>query len=322
MEGPERRIMKTLFQDLRTSNNLFAAWRHVKRSALNSKNGDIRGKAAAFEHHHHSEIRRLQTELREGRFTFDDVEGVLKDKKKRLAQKKDPRPIAIGTIRNKVVQRAILQVLQPRKLINVNDVHSKFQPQYDLRLGSLNDVNTSRYGVGGLMKPYGGVKPAIESVLSAMSLGHKYFFRSDIKAFFTKIPTNTIVQKIREETKDDKLTELFAEGLEVHLANAEEIAGYTHLFPKNGIGVAQGSSLSAFAGNVLLFDFDQQLNNLGVSAIRYIDDVLITAPSETALHEAIRFAKQQLNEFGLSLYAPQKGSDKAEQGECANSFGF
>ena len=44
--------MHTLFEDLRSEQNLFAAWRHVKRSALNSKNNEIKGYAAKFEHQH------------------------------------------------------------------------------------------------------------------------------------------------------------------------------------------------------------------------------------------------------------------------------
>ena len=113
--------MATLFKELRTSENLFAAWRHVKRSALKSKNLDIQGKASEFEHQHQRHLKRIQAELRADQFIFDGVEGVLKDKKQREAVGKNPRPIAIGTIRNRVVQRAILQILQPRKAKDTRD---------------------------------------------------------------------------------------------------------------------------------------------------------------------------------------------------------
>ncbi len=131
-KGPERRnLVTTLFEVLRSSENLFAAWRHVKRSALNSRNPNIQGKASEFEHQHQRYLKRIQAELRGGNFVFDEVEGVLKDKKKREAQGKDPRPIAIGTIKNRVAQRAILQILQPRVTKNTRDFHSKFMPIRD-----------------------------------------------------------------------------------------------------------------------------------------------------------------------------------------------
>ena len=117
--------MRSLFDDVRSEQNVFSAWRHVKRSALTSGNAEIRGKASEFDHRHHTNIRRLITQLREGRFVFEPVEGVLKDKQKRLKQGKDPRPIAIATLHNRIVQRAILQVLQPRILRDAKDPVSR-----------------------------------------------------------------------------------------------------------------------------------------------------------------------------------------------------
>ena len=102
------------------------------------------------------------------------------------------------------------------------------------------------------MKPYGGVGPAIKLVMEAMNGGATQFFQSDIKAFFTKIPTQQIVDTVYGETKDEPLAELFSRALEVNLRNKDELLKYADIFPSGGIGVAQGSSLSTFAGNVLL----------------------------------------------------------------------
>jgi RNA-directed DNA polymerase len=322
MGDPNGEHMRSLFEEVRSEQNVFAAWRHVKRSALTSGNTEIKGQAAEFEHEHQKHLRRLITQLREGRFKFDPVMGVLKDKKKRLSQGKDPRPIAIATLQNRVVQRAILQVLQPRVLLDPKDPDSRSNTKIDDRLGKINDVNHSKYGVGGLMNPYGGVRPAIRSIREAIDGGAKYFYQSDIRSFFTKIPTATVVDFVRRETQDDALSDLFTAALEVHLANPEELEGYTQLFPKGGIGVAQGSSLSAFAGNVLLFDMDHTLNDMGVTAIRYIDDILMVSPNEADLEAAIRCAEKTLTGFGFGLYNATDGSGKADRGECANSITF
>jgi RNA-directed DNA polymerase len=322
MGDPNGEHMRSLFEEVRNEQNVFAAWRHVKRSALTSGNTEIKGQAAEFEHEHQKHLRRLTTQLREGRFKFDPVKGVLKDKKKRLSQGKDPRPIAIATLQNRVVQRAILQVLQPRVLLDPKDPDSRSNTKIDDRLGKINDVNHSKYGVGGLMNPYGGVRPAIRSIREAIDGGAKYFYQSDIRSFFTKIPTATVVDFVRRETQDDALSDLFAAALEVHLANPEELEGYTQLFPKGGIGVAQGSSLSAFAGNVLLYDMDHALNDIGVTAIRYIDDILMVSPKEADLEAAISCAEKTLTGFGFGLYKASDGSGKADRGECASSITF
>ena len=172
------------------------------------------------------------------------------------------------------------------------------------------------------MSPYGGVQPAINLIMNAMSEGEIFYYQSDIKAFFTKIPTQSIIATILKETGNKKLTDLFTRGLKVNLANKEELLSYSRLFPHGGIGVAQGSSLSAFAGNVLLYDFDHELNRLGVTAVRYIDDLLIVSASKQSLDDAVSFSLDRLGSYGLSLYSPNSGSEKASKGECKNAFQF
>lgn len=315
-------MAKTLFEEVRSEQNIFSAWRHVKRSALTSGNADIRGKASEFEHAHQRHLRRIIGQLRTGKFSFDSVEGVLKDKRKRLAAGKDPRPIAISTIQNRVVQRAILQVLQPRQARDLRDPDTRYETVRDDRLGRINDVNRSKYGVGGLIYPHGGVRPAIETIMTAIDGGSKFYFQSDIRAFFTKIPTEKVVDFVLRETGDEAFVELFRKALEVHLGNEDELVGYTHLFPKGGIGVAQGSSLSAFAGNVLLYDMDQKLNTMGVTAVRYIDDILMVGADLSTIDAAKGYAEKTLTDFGFGLYTPTDGPEKAAQGECSKSINF
>lgn len=317
-----KNMAKTLFEEVRSEQNIFSAWRHVKRSALTSGNADIRGKASEFEHAHQRHLRRIIGQLRTGKLSFDPVEGVLKDKRKRLAAGKDPRPIAISTIQNRVVQRAILQVLQPRQARDLRDPDTRYETVRDDRLGRINDVNRSKYGVGGLIYPHGGVRPAIETIMTAIDGGSKFYFQSDIRAFFTKIPTDKVVDFVRRETGDEAFVELFGKALEVHLGNADELVGYTHLFPKGGIGVAQGSSLSAFAGNVLLYDMDQKLNTMGVTAVRYIDDILMVGADLSSIDAAKAYAEKTLTDFGFGLYTPADGPEKAAQGECSKSINF
>lgn len=315
-------MAKTLFEEVRSEQNIFSAWRHVKRSALTSGNADIRGKASEFEHAHQRHLRRIIGQLRTGKLSFDPVEGVLKDKRKRLAAGKDPRPIAISTIQNRVVQRAILQVLQPRQARDLRDPDTRYETVRDDRLGRINDVNRSKYGVGGLIYPHGGVRPAIETIMTAIDGGSKFYFQSDIRAFFTKIPTDKVVDFVQRETGDEAFVELFGKALEVHLGNEDELVGYTHLFPKGGIGVAQGSSLSAFAGNVLLYDMDQKLNTMGVTAVRYIDDILMVGADLSTIDAAKAYAEKTLTDFGFGLYTPADGPEKAAQGECSKSINF
>ncbi|PZX10562.1 reverse transcriptase (RNA-dependent DNA polymerase) [Palleronia aestuarii] len=158
--------------------------------------------------------------------------------------------------------------------------------------------------------------------MAAIDGGAKFYFQSDIQAFFTKIPTDQVINILRRETGDEAFVDLFARALEVHLANKDELLGYAHLFPKGGIGVAQGSSLSAFSGNVLLYDMDQKLNTMSVTAVRYIDDILMVGADHSSIDAAKAYAEKTLADFGFGLYTPADGSEKAAQGECNNSINF
>ncbi len=158
--------------------------------------------------------------------------------------------------------------------------------------------------------------------MAAIDGGAKFYFQSDIRAFFTRIPTDKVVAFVLRETGDEALVELFTKALEVHLGNEADLVGYTHLFPKGGIGVAQGSSLSAFAGNVLLYEMDQQLNAMGVTAVRYIDDILMVGADQASIDAAKAHAEQTLTDFGFGLYTPSDGPDKAAQGECSKAINF
>jgi RNA-directed DNA polymerase len=314
--------MKTLLQELRSEQNVFAAWRHVKSSAIASRNDEIRGAASLFEHCHQRYLRKIVQELRAGTFQFDAATGVLKDKKARMALGKAPRPIVVTEIETRIVQRALLQVLQPRDLIDPRNRNSPLVIKRDSRLGGLNDVNVSKYGVGGLIAPHGGVEAAIRLVREQIDQGARYYFRSDIEAFFTRISKQVVVDKIFNETKDGEFAEFFSRALEVKLKNIEEIGPYEYLFPTGKEGVAQGSPLSAFAGNVLLYPLDCALNALNVTAVRYIDDILVVSADLNSLKQAVRFAKDSLNSFGMNLYEPKAGSSKAAQGLCENGIDF
>ena len=170
------------------------------------------------------------------------------------------------------------------------------------------------------MAPFGGVKQGIGKVMQSMNSGAKFFFQSDIKAFFTQIPIDEVTNIIFSETSDDLLSDLFRAALTIELGNKDELKGYSDIFPRNGIGVAQGSSLSAFAGNVLLYDLDHELNTSSVTAIRYIDDLFMLSDNQSELANAVSVAKAQLTSLGFSLYEPAPGSTKAAEGNCASGF--
>src|SRR5690242_13293372 len=101
------------FKHLCSRANLFAAWRHVRTKALESDSLDIRDAAKDFDFHAFTNIQSIQSLLSRETFAFPLAEGILKDRRKREQQGKLPRPIVLADIRSRIVQRALLQCLQP-----------------------------------------------------------------------------------------------------------------------------------------------------------------------------------------------------------------
>ncbi|MBI5164355.1 MAG: maturase [Magnetospirillum sp.] len=286
--------MGELFREVRKMRALEAAWRKVRARGLLSASKEIRAEVAAFDEHPIGCLRSLQDRLQANRFRFAPQKGVALKR-----QGKSSRPIVIAPVENRIVQRAILDTLSTKCRA----------------VQAVLDIPTS---VGGIE----GVDAALAQVVQAMAEGATWCVRSDIPQFFTKIPKQVVETFITEATEDVDFTALFRAAVEVGLANAEQLGDEARLFPTADIGVAQGSALSPLIGNILLREFDRQLQGRGVTCIRYIDDFVLLAPTRASALAAFRSAKALLAALGLEAYDPAERPDKASIGPCADGFTF
>jgi RNA-directed DNA polymerase len=295
---------------LRKFGNLFEAWHHVRSCARRSRSSAIREAAEDFERRSHSALRGIQTRLAKHTYKFPAAEGLLKDKRKRELQNKPPRPIVLADIESRIVQRAILQCLQPK-------------PDAPLAklLKTLNAINASEANFGGT--PNGGVPKALKQAVLALGSGCTVFYKSDIASFFTKVPHDAILEFLLVETRDQHFVDVFRDGINVQLKNADELKKYLDLFPDNEIGVPQGSALSALSGNIFLHDIDCKMMTVpDIKFIRYIDDIIILARSNDALQKSKSFLTKELKKRSLSLYDPATHPDKAAEGSVRNGFEY
>jgi RNA-directed DNA polymerase len=153
--------MKSLYQQVRTKRVLQHAWSVIYSNGIRSESAITRSEVADFASDAHSELDRIERKLREGTFIFPPAIGIAI--KKKTGNKK--RPIVKSPIPSRIVQRAILDVIQ-----KLPEIKSKFAQHHNF--GGIEGV---------------GVPQAIEEAYKA-SLSHGYFIRSDIKSFLDKIP--------------------------------------------------------------------------------------------------------------------------------------
>ncbi|MBO6602398.1 MAG: hypothetical protein JJ938_02985 [Roseicyclus sp.] len=125
---------------------------------------------------------------------------------------------------------------------------------------------------------------------SLCSLGHLRFFDG--------VPRDQVLATLSKDVPDQEFLNLLDKATTVSLGNADRLGEDRKVFPTNYEGVAQGSPLSPLFGNILLFDFDRQLNGRGVICIRFVDDFVIMSSSQAKCNAAFKSAKKILNVAG------------------------
>ena len=82
-------------------------------------------------------------------------------------------------------------------------------------------------------------------------------------------------------------------------------------------GLALGSPLSPLLGVFFLTEVDEALERLGLFAVRYMDDILVLAPTRWKLRQAVKVVNQ-----GLAALRLDKHPDKTFIGRIAKGFDF
>ena len=290
--------MSRLYKDICSQRTLYGAWRKVRSSAIFSSSDEIKREAEDFESRLPDSLIDIQRALSKQAFIFLQQTGV--------AQKKPggkSRPLVLAPIPNRVVQRAILDVLQ-RRVRFVKRV-----------LGT----STSYGGI-----PEKRVATAISDAREAMRAGARFHIRSDIPAFFTKINKDRVLELLRPHLNCEATLKLFEEAIKTDLANIDDLRrkGLAEIFPIGIEGVAQGSPLSPLIANIYLADFDLEMNSDGITCLRYIDDFLLLGATLSDVDKAFNRSLKVLRKIGLEAYDPRTDKAKASRGATQKGFDF
>lgn len=282
-----------LYKRVRSSPVLYAAWYKVKSSGLGSGSDKTKEAINKFSASWINNIRKIQDRLRDEKFSFLGERGVTPPKGK---GKRGVRPIVNAPIENRIVRRAILDVLQG---YGGEDEAKRSRWAGVAVVRKVMDTPTS---VGGIKKR--GVPHGLAVIDQAIAGGRSWFVRSDIRNFFTQIPKKDVAAFIEGAVADQRFISLFIRALETNLENKEELEerNYYKLFPDEETGVAQGSALSALAGNIALRSFDENMNKRGIVCVRYIDDFILLGESEAKVLKAYRAAQLHLQSMGMNVY--------------------
>lgn len=214
------------------------------------------------------------------------------------------RPLVVAPLEDRIVQRAILDVLQSAK-----------------ELSAIQRVLQTPTSIGGI--PGRGVDHAIKLFDERVKAGDKFVAGSDISGFFTKIPKDTVFAFLETAGVESEFIELVKSAFTVELINGSSLSEEDRkLFPIGNDGVAQGCPLSSLAGNIVLESFDKEMNSRGITCIRYIDDFIVMGRSAKAIAKAMQAAKAALATLNMDIYDPALAPQKAFIGQISDGHTF
>ena len=185
----------------------------------------------------------------------------------------EKRPLGIPTVRDRVVQTALRNVMEPI-----------FE----------RDFAEHSYG----FRPGRGCKDALRRVEHLLKAGYTWVVDADLQSYFDTIPQEQLLERVAEKVADSRVLEL----VEAMLRQGV-MEGLAHWTPV--AGTPQGAVISPLLSNIYLDPLDHEVAAAGYEMVRYADDFVILCRSESQARMALAKVQAWTAPAGLRLH-PEK----------------
>ena len=182
----------------------------------------------------------------------------------------ETRPLGIPTVRDRVVQAAIVNVVEPI-----------FE----------RDFAEHSYG----FRPGRGCKDALRRVDGLLKDGYVHVVDADLKGYFDSIPHDRLMARLEEKIADGPVLGLIASFLKANILD-----GAATWTPE--AGAPQGAVLSPLLSNVYLDPLDHLVAKQGFQMVRYADDFVILCRTAEEANAALELVRTWVAENGLTLH--------------------
>ena len=276
-EGVKGGTWYSLIDKVSSLRNLRSAFTQVKRNRGGS--GVDRVTIRMFEADLEENLKRLAESLKEGRYRPQAIRRVWIEK----LGSQEKRPLGIPTVRDRVVQTALLHVLEPI-----------FE----------RDFAAQSYG----FRPQRSAKDALRRVAELLKAGYVHVVDADLQSYYDTIPRQPLLEQVEGKVADSQVLEL----LEAYLGQ-EVMESAKHWTPQRG--TPQGAVVSPLLSNIYLDPLDHRMAQLGYEMVRYADDFVILCRSDSEAQRALAEIEVWTTAAGLRLH-PEKTRivDAAQRG--------
>lgn len=244
--------------------NLRAAFAKVK--ANGGAAGVDQVTVGMFERHLEENLKRLAQSLKDGSYRPQAVKRVWIPK----PGSTEKRPLGVPAVRDRVVQAALLAVLEPI-----------FE----------RDFAEQSYG----FRPQRGCKDALRRVDQLVKAGFIWVVDADLKSYFDTIPHGRLIERVEGKVSDGRVIELLQAFLR------QKVMDSAKSWTPEG-GTPQGAVISPLLSNIYLHPLDQHLAEAGLEMVRYADDFVLLCRSEEEAQRALEQVRQWTVAVGLTLH--------------------
>jgi RNA-directed DNA polymerase len=255
-----------LYGKLLSYRRLHEAWEKVK---ANDGVGGIDGiSIKSFEGNVESNLKEILLELKAKTYRPQPV-------KRRYILKKNgkQRPLGLPTIKDKIVQQAVVNILSPL-------YETIFHPA----------------SVG--FRPGKGAYNAFGRIINLMENGHVWVHDADVKGYFDCIDHRLLMIMLKGKIADRSVLNLIWQWLKAGVI--EE--GITTYFKT---GTPQGGVISPLLANIYLNELDWKLHNHGIQMVRYADDFIVFTKDQASIKQAESIVDEAISSLKLTL-SPEK----------------
>lgn len=177
------------------------------------------------------------------------------------------RHLGVPTVLDRLIQQALLQVLQP---------------EWD------RSFSHSSFG----FRPNRSARQAIAQAQGIIKDGYRWVVDMDLEKFFDRVNHDKLMHRVKQRIEEREVLKLVNGYLKAGVMTGADVESSPE-------GTPQGGPLSPLLANLMLDDLDKELERRGHRFVRYADDCNIYVTSKRAgervLESLTRFLTRKLN---------------------------